>query len=31
MWSISFGLSHQNLVQFSLFHACYMPCLPHLP
>jgi hypothetical protein len=30
--SLSFGLSHQNLVHFSLLsHACHMPCLPHSP
>jgi hypothetical protein len=29
-WSLSFGLSHQNLVHFSpLPHPCHMPCLPH--
>jgi hypothetical protein len=27
-WSLSFGLSHQNLVSL-LFHACHMPCPPH--
>jgi hypothetical protein len=27
--SLSFGLSHRNLAQFSLLsHACHMPCLP---
>jgi hypothetical protein len=31
-WSLSFGLSHQNLVPFSLLsHACYMPRPPHSP
>jgi hypothetical protein len=31
-WSLSFRLSHQNLVQFSLLsHVCYMPCSPHFP
>jgi hypothetical protein len=31
-WSLSFGLSHQNLVNFSpLSHACHMPCSPHSP
>jgi hypothetical protein len=28
--SLSFGLSHQNVVQFSLlYHACHMPRPPH--
>jgi hypothetical protein len=31
-WSIFFGLSHRNLVHFSLLsHACHMPQLPHFP
>jgi hypothetical protein len=31
-WSLSFGLSHQNLVHFSLLsHACHMPCPSHSP
>jgi hypothetical protein len=31
-WSLSFGLSHQNLVHFSLIsHARHMPCSPHSP
>jgi hypothetical protein len=31
-WSISFWLSHQNLVHFSLLsYACHMPCPPHPP
>jgi hypothetical protein len=31
-WSLSFELSHQNLVHFSLLsHACHMPCLLHPP
>jgi hypothetical protein len=31
-WSLSFGLSHQNLVHFPLLsHACYMPRPPHSP
>jgi hypothetical protein len=31
-WSPSLGLSHQNLVHFSLLsHACHMPRPPHLP
>jgi len=31
-WSLSFGLSHQNLAHFSLLsHACYMPRPPHSP
>jgi hypothetical protein len=30
-WALSFRLSHQNLVHFSLLpHACYMPRLPNL-
>jgi hypothetical protein len=30
--SLSFGLSHQNLVHFSLLsHACHMPRPPHSP
>jgi hypothetical protein len=29
-WSLSFGISHQNLVHFSLLsHARHMPCPPH--
>jgi hypothetical protein len=31
-WSLSFGLSHQNLIHFSLLsHACHMPRPPHSP
>jgi hypothetical protein len=31
-WSLSFGLSRQNLVHFSLLsHACHMPRPPHSP
>jgi hypothetical protein len=31
-WSLSFGLSHQNLVHFSLLpHACHMHRPPHSP
>jgi hypothetical protein len=31
-WSFSFGLSHQNLVHFSvLSHACHMPRPPQCP
>jgi hypothetical protein len=31
-WSLSFRISHQNLVLFSLLsHACYMPRPPHPP
>jgi hypothetical protein len=31
-WSLYFGLSHQNLVHYSLLsHACHMPCPPHSP
>jgi hypothetical protein len=31
-WSLSFGLSHQNLVHFPpLSHACHRPCPPHSP
>jgi hypothetical protein len=31
-WSLSFGLSHQNLVHLSLLsHACHMPRPPHSP
>jgi hypothetical protein len=31
-WSLSFGLSHQNLVRFSLLsHAYHMPRPPHSP
>jgi hypothetical protein len=31
-WSLSFGLSHQNLVHFSLLtHACSMSRQPHSP
>jgi hypothetical protein len=31
-WSLSFGLSHQNLVHFSLLsHACHMSRPPHSP
>jgi hypothetical protein len=29
---LSFGLSHQNLIQFSLLsHACHMSCPPQPP
>jgi hypothetical protein len=32
VWSLSFGLSHQNLVQLSLLsHACHMSRPPHSP
>jgi hypothetical protein len=31
-WSLSFGLSHQNLVHFTLLsHTCHMPRPPHSP
>jgi hypothetical protein len=31
-WSLSFGLSHENVVLLSLFsHACHMPRPPHSP
>jgi hypothetical protein len=31
-WSLSFGLSHQNFVQFSrISHACHIPFPPHSP
>jgi hypothetical protein len=31
-WYLSLGLSHQNLVHFSLFfHACHTPCSPPSP
>jgi hypothetical protein len=31
-WSLSFGLSHQNLLHFFLLsHACHMPRPPHSP
>jgi hypothetical protein len=30
-WSLSFGLSHHNPVQFPLSHAYYMPCSHHSP
>jgi hypothetical protein len=31
-WSLSFGLSHQNHIHFSvLSHACHMPHPPHSP
>jgi hypothetical protein len=31
-WSLSFRLSHQNLLHFSLISlACHMPCPPHPP
>jgi hypothetical protein len=31
-WSLSFGLSQQNLAKFFLLSdACHMPCPPHLP
>jgi hypothetical protein len=31
-WSLSFGISHQYLVQFFILsHACHMSCPPHWP